>query len=187
MAQNYYDILSLKASATQEEIKRAYRKKAMESHPDVNPSPGATETFVRINEAYAILSDAQKRQVYNQKLRDEQLRGAGVTYAQNMQGAHDDTYTQWVRQARAQAAANASMDFQEFKRSRFMKVEESVFFYLQYLLVGVFMLLGVLMLVLPFTAMFYLNWKVVFSGLVFVPVSFKIFTEGVKGFKDLRS
>jgi DnaJ-class molecular chaperone len=187
MAKTYYEILSLKATATQEEIKRAYRKKAMESHPDVNASPGATEVFVQINEAYAILSDAQKRQVYNQKLRDEHARSAGVSYAQNMQGSHDATYRQWVQQAQAQAAANARMNYQDFKRTRFMQVEESVFLYLQFVVLGVFFLLGLLMLLLPFAAMFYVNWKVVFSALIFIPIAFKIFEEGWKGLKELRA
>jgi curved DNA-binding protein CbpA len=187
MSKTYYDILGLRASATQDEIKRAYRKKAMESHPDVNPTPGAAEVFVRINEAYAILSDSQKRLVYNQKLRDQAARAAGNSYAQNTQSARDEAYRQWVQQAKAQAAASANMNYQDFKRTRFGKAEASVFLYLQFALIGMFLVLGLLIMLAPFTAMFYIDWKFVFMGLVLVPVAFKIFELGLAGFKDLKA
>jgi DnaJ-class molecular chaperone len=187
MAKTYYDILGLRASASSDEIKRAYRKKAMESHPDVNPSPKAAEVFVEINEAYAILSDQSKRQVYNQKLRDQSARAAGNAYVQSTQNARDEAYRQWVQQAKAQAAANANMNYQDFKRSRFVRAEASVFLYLQFVVLGMFFLLGTLMLLAPFAAMFLMNWKVVFAALVLVPVAFRIYEEGWRGLKELRN
>jgi DnaJ-class molecular chaperone len=186
MIKTYYDILGLKATATPEEIKRAYRKKAMESHPDVNPSPGAADVFVQINEAYAILSDNHKRQVYNQKLRDHAARAASETYVQSAQEAREQAYHQWVQQARAQARANASMNYEDFKNSRFERAEASIFLYLQFLVVGVFLFLGGFLLVTPFIAMFLINWKMVFTALVFTPVSFKVFDEGWRGIKAIR-
>jgi DnaJ-class molecular chaperone len=187
MAKTYYDILGLRASATHDEIKRAYRKKAMESHPDVNPAPGAADAFLQVNEAYAILSDTQKRQVYNQKLRDQVAQAAGNAYAQNSQAARDEAYRQWVQQARAQAAASAKMNYQDFKRSRFAKREASVFFYLQFLVLGVLFLLGCLFLAAPIAAMIAIDWKAIFLALVSVPIAMKIFEEGVKGYKELRA
>lgn len=192
MTKTYYDILGLKATATHDEIKRAYRKKAMESHPDVNPAPGAADVFVQINEAYAILSDDQKRKVYNQKLRDQAAKAAGQSYAQSQpnpqtaQAARDAAYQQWVQQARAQARANANMNYQDFKNSRFERAEASVFLYLQFLLVGVFMILGALLMMAPFAAMFLIDWKMVFVGLILVPIAFRVFDEGWKGMKLLK-
>lgn len=63
---DYYDILGVSKNASVEEIKKAYRKLALEWHPDRNKKPEAHEKFKEINEAYAVLSDSQKKQQYDQ-------------------------------------------------------------------------------------------------------------------------
>ena len=63
---DYYDILGIQRSASKEEIKRAYRDLALKFHPDRNKSPEAEERFKEISEAYAILSDDEKRNQYDQ-------------------------------------------------------------------------------------------------------------------------
>ena len=63
---DYYEILEIERTATQEEIKRAYRKMALKYHPDRNPDDKeAEEKFKLVNEAYQVLSDEQKRAVYD--------------------------------------------------------------------------------------------------------------------------
>ena len=62
----YYDRLGLSKDASQDEIKRAYRKLSKKYHPDINKAPGAEEKYKEILEAYETLSDAQKRAAYDQ-------------------------------------------------------------------------------------------------------------------------
>ncbi|MHC1576417.1 MAG: molecular chaperone DnaJ [Methanosarcinaceae archaeon] len=63
---DYYEILSISKDAKDPEIKKAYRKLAMKFHPDKNKEPDAEEKFKEISEAYAVLSDADKRAQYDQ-------------------------------------------------------------------------------------------------------------------------
>ena len=65
MATDYYAILGVSRDATDAKLKKAFRKKAVELHPDHNPDdPAAEEEFKTVNEAYAVLSDAEKRASY---------------------------------------------------------------------------------------------------------------------------
>jgi len=63
--QDYYEILGVGRHASQEEIKRAFRRLARRYHPDVNAEPGAEARFKEIAEAYAVLSDAERRAEYD--------------------------------------------------------------------------------------------------------------------------
>ena len=66
MAQtDYYEVLGVNRQDSEEEIRRAFRKKAMEYHPDRNKEPDAEEKFKEINEAYQVLSDSSKRAQYD--------------------------------------------------------------------------------------------------------------------------
>ena len=62
---DYYEVLGVQRNASKDEIKDVYRKLAMQFHPDRNKSPEAEEKFKEISEAYAVLSDDQKRQQYD--------------------------------------------------------------------------------------------------------------------------
>ena len=66
MSKSLYDILGISQSASQSEVKKAYRKLARQYHPDINKSPDAEEKFKEINGAYEILSDEKKRVQYDQ-------------------------------------------------------------------------------------------------------------------------
>jgi molecular chaperone DnaJ len=62
---DYYDVLTVNRNASKEEIKNAYRKLALQYHPDRNKSAGAEDKFKEISEAYAVLSDDEKRKRYD--------------------------------------------------------------------------------------------------------------------------
>jgi len=73
---DYYEILGITKSSSQKEIKAAFRKLARQYHPDVNGAPDAEERFKEINEAFMVLSDDEKRAVYD-RYGHEGLRSAG--------------------------------------------------------------------------------------------------------------
>ncbi|MGB6617951.1 MAG: DnaJ domain-containing protein, partial [Trebonia sp.] len=65
MAEDFYAMLGVRRDASSDEIKRAYRRLARELHPDVNPDPETQEKFKEISQAYDVLSDPEKRQMYD--------------------------------------------------------------------------------------------------------------------------
>ena len=68
MGKNYYDILGVDRKASEQDVKKAYKKMALKFHPDKNKDPGAEEKFKEIAEAYDVLVDADKRSVNDTKL-----------------------------------------------------------------------------------------------------------------------
>ena len=74
MGKDYYKSLGLVRGASEEDIKKAYKKMALKFHPDKNKTPGAEEKFKEIAEAYEVLSDPKKRQVFDQ-YGEEGLKG----------------------------------------------------------------------------------------------------------------
>ncbi|RPD64206.1 DnaJ-domain-containing protein [Lentinus tigrinus ALCF2SS1-6] len=73
----YYEILSLKRDCEEAEIKKAYRKLALALHPDKNGAPGADEAFKLVSKAFQVLSDPQKRAIYDEHGSDPESRFSG--------------------------------------------------------------------------------------------------------------
>ena len=65
MPRDYYEVLEIERGADEQEIRRAFRRLAREFHPDVNPDPAAEEQFKELAEAYEVLSDSERRGVYD--------------------------------------------------------------------------------------------------------------------------
>ncbi|XP_037089628.1 dnaJ homolog subfamily B member 12-like [Pollicipes pollicipes] len=77
VCKDYYEILGVSKEATDSELKKKYRKLALQFHPDKNKTPGAGEAFKAIGNAFAVLSDAEKRKQYDLYGPDEQRMGRG--------------------------------------------------------------------------------------------------------------
>ncbi len=80
MARDLYEVLGVSRDATDDDIKKAFRKQARKLHPDVNKSPNAEEEFKELNEAYDVLSDPNKRAYYDRTGSTPGAAGGGSPY-----------------------------------------------------------------------------------------------------------
>jgi molecular chaperone DnaJ len=95
MAKDYYSMLGVHRNATDAELKRAYRRLALEYHPDKNPDKAAEDKFKEINEAYEVLSDPQKRAYYDQYGVAPGSQGGGPGFGAGMGDVFSDIFEEF--------------------------------------------------------------------------------------------
>lgn len=104
-----YDILGVSKNASGTEIKKAYRQKALEYHPDRNKAADAEDKFKEINEAYEILSDPQKKQAYDQFGHSAFDPSSGGPFSRSGQASGPYRYTYYT----SGSPADFSFDFSD--------------------------------------------------------------------------
>lgn len=104
MPPSYYEILGVSINATEDEIRKAYRRRAKEFHPDLNKAPDAGAKFLIVKKAYETLINKNKRIVYNNKRKNPH--------------SSYDAYMAWKKKKKEEEEREEFLRYQEFIRER---------------------------------------------------------------------
>ena len=110
---NYYKILAINPDVSIQDVKKAYRKLALQYHPDKNKNPNAHEKFIEITEAYEVLRDSSQRAIYDAQFK--QSFGEQTTTNENKQ-TYQAQQEYWSNRGRSKAQEYASIQYEEFAR-----------------------------------------------------------------------
>lgn len=131
---DYYEVLGVSKTATQDEIKKAYRALAKKYHPDVSKEENADEKFKEVQEAYEVLSDPQKREQYNQFGHDGPMGGSGFGGGGfsgfdfgGFGGGFEDILSSVFGGSRRSSSGSSSMRGRDLKIGITLTFEEAVF------------------------------------------------------------
>jgi len=126
---DYYDVLGVARTASDDVIKKAYRKLALQFHPDRNKAPEATERFKEATEAYQVLSDTEKRSMYDRYGHGAFDRGGGATVDfSNFVGLSiEDLFESFFGSPGARGARQRVQRGQDLRYDLHLTLEEAVF------------------------------------------------------------
>lgn len=161
--ETYYKILGVSSNATVEEIKRAYRQKAKELHPDKNKNPEAHEQFILLTEAYECLTDIK----------------SGKTRVQQPTTSYADWQRESRERARQQAREYAEMEFEKFKQTDYYKKSQAALTVIEHL----YFFAAIAVMLSPLWGYIYKEWAGFWVGLFFTFLSVNfwagIFTQKI--------
>lgn len=121
---NLYQILEIEPTASQDEIKSAYRRLVFLYHPDKNPSPDAKDKFIQVEDAYTVLSDESKRRRYDRRLfRKSSYSGSETKDSTYTPTPGKSNYTEWLKYQRKKGTKRKPS---AFKKRVLSKREEAV-------------------------------------------------------------
>ena len=127
---DYYEVLGINRNASEDEIKGAFRKLARQLHPDVNKEPDAEEKFKEINEAYGVLSDADKRARYDRFGKEGlgNMGGGGFhDYSADFGDLFEEIFGQFGFSTGRRASRRTPRRGRDFQMEVALKFEEAVF------------------------------------------------------------
>src|SRR5260370_6576961 len=127
---DYYEVLSVSRNCSDDDIKKAYRRLALQFHPDRNNAPEATERFKEATEAYQVLSDAEKRSAYDRygHAAFERGGGAGTVDFSNFVGLSiEDLFESFFGTPGQRGAPQPVQRGQDLRYDMHLTLEEAVF------------------------------------------------------------
>src|SRR5919201_3210035 len=126
---DYYEVLGVTRSASDEDIKKAYRRLALQFHPDRNKAPDAVERFKEVTEAYQVLSDTEKRSLYDRYGHQAFDRGAGapVDFSDFVGLNIEDLFESFFGTPGAHGARQRVQRGQDLRYDLTLTLEEAVF------------------------------------------------------------
>jgi curved DNA-binding protein CbpA len=169
----YYAILGIGKHASADDVKKAYRKRAKDLHPDANKAEGAHENFILLNEAYEYLVNKLTGKVFNEQ------KGAFTSARTSAFRSHEEWARNQREYARRRAAAHAAMEVEKFKATRFyrnMELAEKALYYAQLGLV-----LAILF-VIPVGATVLQGWKGFIGSVLIILITVHIWAPIVREF-----
>ena len=123
---DYYEVLGVSKTASQDEIKKAYRKLSKQYHPDINKEPGADEKFKEIAEAYEVLSDDTKRSQYDQFGHEGPNQGFGGGFSGGF-GGFEDIFSSFFGGGSRRSDPNAPRKGDDLQYRMNISFEDAVF------------------------------------------------------------
>ena len=118
---NYYDILDISINASNEDIKKAFRKLSLKYHPDHNKENDAEEKFIKLFEAYEILKEPYKRNAYNELLNNSVYNDVKTNYENK-----ENNFNEWRATARKEGEYYSKRSYKDFEKT-FDRTGQQVF------------------------------------------------------------